>query len=338
MGDDGHAHLVTIYGDPGMGKSRLVAEFTAQAGVSVVRGRCLPYGDGVTFWPLAEILKGKAGVLDTDPPDVALERISALAAPAPQLTPSLPALIHTIGLDDPGSPLRDLSPRAVMNAIHAGWRGFFTTLAEAGPLIVVIEDIHWADAAMLDLLEELSDRIQAPVLFLCPARPELTARRPTWGGGRRSVSSIALEPLGRGDADELVRLLLHVDGLPDHTHDRILERAEGNPFFLEEILRRLIDDRLIVHESGGWRAVEGIEQVTLPDTVQGVLAARIDLLPPAEKRAVQAAAVVGRVFWTGAAAGLLNGDADQVEDTLDELSGATSWCRAWARRWPASGS
>jgi class 3 adenylate cyclase len=317
--EDGHAHLVTIYGDPGVGKSRLVAEFTAQAGVRVLRGRCLPYGDGVTFWPLAEILKGEASVLDTDPPDVALQRITALAESAPQLTPFLAALIHTIGLDDPSSPLRDLSPRAVMAAIHAGWRGFFTTLADAGPLIVVVDDIHWADAAMLDLLEELSDRVQAPVLFLCPARPELTARRPTWGGGRRSVSSITLEPLGRGDADELVRRLLHVDGLPDATHTRILERAEGNPFFLEEILRRLIDERLIVHESGRWRAVDGIEHLSLPDTVQGVLAARIDLLPPPEKRAVQAAAVVGRVFWPGAVAGLLNGDADQVEETLDEL-------------------
>jgi class 3 adenylate cyclase len=318
-GDDRHAHLVTIYGDPGVGKSRLVAEFTAQAEARVVRGRCLPYGDGVTFWPLAEILKSEAGVLDTDPPDVALGRITALAGSAPKLTPFLAALIHTIGLDDPGSPLRDMAPRAVMNEIHAGWRGFFTALADERPLIVVVDDIHWADAAMLDLLEALPDRIQAPALFLCPSRPELTARRPSWGGGRRGASSIALEPLGPADADELVRLLLHVDGLPDDTHDRILERAEGNPFFLEEILRRLIDERLIVHESGRWRAAQGIEQVALPDTIQAVLAARIDLLPPAEKRAVQAAAVVGRIFWPGAVAGLLNGEADQVDETLDSL-------------------
>ena len=318
-GEDRHAHLVTVYGDPGVGKSRLVAEFTAQAAARVVRGRCLPYGDGVTFWPLAEILKGEAGVLDTDPPGVALRRIRALGESAPHLAPFLAALIHTIGLDDPGSPLRDLAPRAVMNEIHAGWRGFFTALAQEQPLIVVVDDIHWADAAMLDLLETLPDRIQAPALFLCPARPELTARRPSWGGGRRSASSIALEPLGPGDADQMVRLLLHVDGLPDATHERILERAEGNPFFLEEILRSLIDERLIVHESGRWRAEHGIERVALPDTIQGVLAARIDLLAPAEKRAVQAAAVVGRIFWPGAVAGLLNGDADQVEETLDGL-------------------
>ena len=171
--EEARGHLVTIYGDPGVGKSRLVAEFTAQAGARVVRGRCLPYGDGITFWPLAEIVKAEAGVLDNDPPDVALERITALGASAPELAEFLPALIHTIGLDDPSSPLRGLSPRAVMNEIHVGWRGFFTTLAGDDPLVVVVEDIHWADGAMLDLLEELPDRIPAPVVFLCPARPEL---------------------------------------------------------------------------------------------------------------------------------------------------------------------
>ncbi|MGH3075188.1 MAG: ATP-binding protein, partial [Gaiellales bacterium] len=114
-------------------------------------------------------------------------------------------------------------------------------------------------------------------------------------------------------------LLLHIDGLPGEAHDRILERAEGNPFFLEEIVRRMIDERLIVHESGRWRAAAGIERVPIPDTIQGVLAARIDLLPPDEKRAVQSAAVVGRVFWPGAVAGLLNGEAEHVEETLGRL-------------------
>jgi class 3 adenylate cyclase/tetratricopeptide (TPR) repeat protein len=317
--EDARGHLVTIYGDPGVGKSRLVAEFAAQADARAVRGRCLPYGDGITFWPLAEIVKAEAGVLDNDPPDVALGRIRALGESAPELAPFLPALIHTIGLDDPDSPLRDLSPRAVMSKIHAGWRGFFTTLAGDRPLIVVVEDIHWADGAMLDLLEELPDRIPAPVVFLCPTRPELTTRRASWGGGRRSASSIALEPLGADDAEQMVRLLLHVDGLPGEAHDRILERAEGNPFFLEEIVRRLIDEQLIVHESGRWRAAGGIEHVPIPDTIQGVLAARIDLLPPDEKRAVQSAAVVGRVFWPGAVAGLLNGEAERVEETLERL-------------------
>ena len=185
---------------------------------------------------------------------------------------------------------------------------------------MVVEDIHWADGAMLDLLEELPDRIPAPVLFLCPSRPELTTRRPGWGGGRRSASSlVARSRSAPAEAEQLVRLLLDVDDLPAELHGRILERAEGNPFFLEEIVRRLIDERLIVHESGRWRAASGIEHVPIPDTVQGVLAARIDLLPPDEKRAVQSAAVVGRVFWPGAVAGLLNGEAERVEELLDGL-------------------
>jgi class 3 adenylate cyclase/tetratricopeptide (TPR) repeat protein len=313
------AHLVTIYGDPGVGKSRLVAEFTGAAGARVARGRCLPYGDGITFWPLAEIAKAHAGVLDNDPPEVALAKVRALGEAAPELREAVPALVHTIGLEDPESPLRNLSPRGVIAAIHVAWRAFFAHLGADGPAIVVIEDIHWGDGALLDVLEDLTDRIPAPVLFLCPSRPELLGRRPGWGGGRRSASSVSIEPLQAADAERLVGLLLDVDGLDAGTRSRILERAEGNPFFLEEILRRLLDEGLIVRHEGRFRALAGTAEVTIPDTVQGVLAARIDLLPPDQKRAVQSAAVVGRVFWPGAVADLLNGDAGRVDELLDGL-------------------
>jgi class 3 adenylate cyclase/tetratricopeptide (TPR) repeat protein len=313
------AHLVTIYGDPGIGKSRLVAEFTATSEARVVRGRCLPYGDGVTFWPLAEIAKAEAGVLDNDPPSAALAKVHALGAASPEIADATTALAHTIGLDDPDSPLRDLPPRSVIAAIHTAWRAFFAHLARDGPVIVVVEDIHWGDGALLDLLEELPDRIPAPVLFLCPARPELVTRRPGWGGGRRGASSLALEPLGEADAERLVGLLLDVDDLGERFRSRILERAEGNPFFLEEILRRLLDEGLIAKEAGRFRALPGVADVAIPDTVQGVLAARIDLLPADQKRAVQSAAVVGRVFWPGAVAGLLNGNSARVDDLLDDL-------------------
>jgi class 3 adenylate cyclase len=313
------AHLVTIYGDPGVGKSRLVTEFTASADARVARGRCLPYGDGITFWPLAEIAKAHAGVLDTDSPEIALAKVRALGDTAPELRDAVPALVHTIGLDDPGSPLRDLSPRGVIAAIHVAWRAFFAHLGADGPAIVVVEDIHWGDGALLDLLEDLTDRIPAAVLFLCPSRPDLLGRRPTWGGGRRSASSVSLEPLETADAERLVGLLLDVDDLDSGTRSRILERAEGNPFFLEEILRRLLDEGLIVRREGRFRALTGTAEVTIPDTIQGVLAARIDLLPADQKRAVQSAAVVGRVFWPGAVADLLNGDAGRVDELLDGL-------------------
>jgi tetratricopeptide (TPR) repeat protein len=180
-----------------------------------------------------------------------------------------------------------------------------------------VEDIHWADQAMLDLLEDTTERVEGPVLFLCPARPELTDRRPEWGGGKRNYSGIHLDPLNAEDAERLVALLLSVEDLPEDLRQRILGHAEGNPFFLEEIIRQLIDEGIVVRAGDRWRATSGIQDVAIPDTVQGVLAARIDLLEPAEKRALQAASVVGRVFWTGAVEAVVDGHAPNGE--LDEL-------------------
>jgi len=188
-------------------------------------------------------------------------------------------------------------------------------------VIAVIEDIHWADPAMLDLLDEIAERAEGPTLFLCPSRTTLLDHRPTWGGGRRNVSSIALEPLSDEDADRLVSLLLAIDDLPPSTHRLILERAEGNPFFLEEIVRQLIDQRQIVFEDERWRAAASIVDVEIPDTVQGVLAARIDLLETPDKRTLQLAAVVGRVFWPAPVGLLLNGDRERLGEILDRLEG-----------------
>ena len=324
------SHLVTIYGDPGVGKSRLTAEFVTDSErrepmPTVVRGRCLPYGEGVTYWPLAEILKGLAGVRDTDPPEVTLARIHALGDEL--LTPEVvsdarratAALAYTVGVNDPEFPFIDVEPREVRAKIHAAWRSLFSGLGARGPVITVIEDIHWADGALLDLLDELAERVVGPVVFVCPARPEVTNQRPDWGGGKRNVSSISLEPLSRDDADILVGFLLAVEELPAAVHARILERAEGNPFFLEEIVRHLIDERRIMRDGDRWRAAADIGDVEIPDTVQGVLAARIDLLDPIEKRALQRAAVVGRVFWPGPVGRLLNGDGERVRDTLERL-------------------
>ncbi|MDQ4006142.1 MAG: AAA family ATPase, partial [Actinomycetota bacterium] len=320
-------HLVTIYGDAGVGKSRLVGEFLVRAQGSNhvlrnLRGRCLPYGDGVTYWPLAEVLKSVAGVLDTDTQETALRRIlqsaSDLLGEGGDERTGV-ALAYTVGLEDPSADFRELPPREVRREVHQAWRSLFTALASAEPTVLVIEDIHWADPAMLDLLEDVADRVEGPLLILCPARPELTERRPSWGGGRRSFSSIALDPLQPQEADRLVGFLLDVEDLPASLHDRILERAEGNPFFLEEIVRQLIDEGRIVHTEGRWKAREDVAEVVIPDTVQGVLSARIDLLSPDQKRAVQRAAVVGRVFWAGPVGRLLNGAADRVDELLRDL-------------------
>ena len=314
--DDDRPSLVTVYGEAGVGKTRLVEEFGDRASsgpeaATVVRGRCLPYGDGVVYWPLAEVLKRRSGVLDSDAPDVALGKIresiaKLLGADAGDVAE---ALAFTVGLRDIASDLTTADPRTVRGRVVDAWRAFFSALAADGPAVALIEDIHWADPAMLDLLEDLAEHVQGPLLLVCPARRELTARRPGWGGGRWNFSALLLEPLPADDAEVLVDLLLGAEEVSEEVRARILERAGGNPFFLEELVRHLVDERDRIAAEEGWRASADALDVELPDTVQGVLAARLDLLRPAEKRVLQLAAVVGRVFWSGAVARLL-GDAE----------------------------
>jgi class 3 adenylate cyclase/tetratricopeptide (TPR) repeat protein len=330
VASEGRPSLVTIYGDAGVGKSRLTREFLAWAeGLDraplSLGGRCLPYGDGVAYWPLAEILKTHAGILDTDGSDLAIEKVRKIGhdllttdvTADPALATA--ALAYTIGLPDPESPLEDMDPQRVRSEVDAAWRSFFTALAASAPTIVVIEDIHWADPVLLDLLETLADRVEGPALFLCPSRPDLTSRRPTWGGGRRAMSAISLDPLTADQSQHLIELLLTVDDLPPSVHATMIERAEGNPFFLEEIIRRLIDDGSLAREGDRWRAAASIAEVQIPDTVQAVLASRIDLLDASDKRILQMAGVVGRVFWPGPVAELSGASRADVEATLERL-------------------
>jgi hypothetical protein len=322
-------HLVTVYGEAGVGKSRLVRELVAWAEALpapplVLRGRCLPYGDGVTYWPMIEILKDLAGLLDSDTPDVSWDRVEEMGhrllpeEPDSEVARVTGALATMAGFSPPGSPYLEMSPQDLRQEMHAAWRTVLSQLAESSPVLTVIEDIHWGDDALLDLLEDLAERTEGALILLCPSRPELVARRPAWGGGRRNASAIGLEPLTEADARRLTGLLLDVDDLPDAVRSRILERAEGNPFFLEEILRQLIDEGRIARDGERWRAGPTAADVEIPDSVQSVLAARIDLLPAASKRVLQHAAVVGRVFWTGP---LGDGDADDLDAQLDLLEG-----------------
>lgn len=322
--DDSAPQLVTIFGDAGVGKSRLVQELVATLGVDtkVVVGRCLAYGEGITLWPLGEILKAEAVLLENDPLDVATEKVAALVevvmdTGADDRARTTAALLATLGLEPPELALLD--PQAVYRTIIAAWRALLSALAAEQPLLVVVEDIHWADSTMLDILEDLAEHIAGPALFLCTARADLLRTRSGWGGGKLNFSSLSLSPLTYDEGAQLVEHLLDVEELPTVLKERILARAGGNPFFLEEILRRLIDEGLVTRESGRWRAGEGIADIEIPDTVQGVILARIDLLSPAEKRVLQRAAVVGRVFWSGAIRRLT------AEDDLDGI--LTTLCR-----------
>jgi class 3 adenylate cyclase len=322
-------HLVTVYGPAGVGKSRLIEDFAATLPGTeheplVLGGVCLPYGGETAYGPLADILRRRSGVLDIDPPEVELEKVRKAGREVfgdgmvadPDRTTA--ALGYTVGIDDPAYPLRDLSPRQINAEIRNAWRSYFGALARTAPLVVVIEDIHWADPAMLALLEDLAGRVTGPVLFVCPARPELTERHPDWGGGRRSFSSILLDPLTPDEADTMLRLLLDTDEVPPELAHDTLAAAEGNPFFIEEILRQLVDEGRLVRTGMRWHMADA-GTVTIPDSVHGVLAARVDLLAPEEKQALQCAAVIGRVFWTGALTALLGIEADNVAGVLDRL-------------------
>ncbi|MFB3739085.1 MAG: AAA family ATPase [Candidatus Velamenicoccus archaeovorus] len=323
---EGHPYLVTVYGEAGVGKSRLVEEFESRAmartgSVVSLRGRCLPYGDGVTYSPLGEILKAHAGVLDDDPPALAFEKcatvmdelLAGAGITAPRREAVVRVLAFTVGIADPAGPPFEVDPGRIRAESEDAWRAFFSAAARAGPVIAVIEDLHWADAALLDLLEALAERTTGGVLFVCPARPELRDRRPTWGGGRLDFSSVLLEPLSGSDTEDLLAHLLGDVEVPPSLSTRILHRAGGNPFFLEEIVRHILDDGRVLG-----RATSG--DVEIPETVQGVLAARIDHLEPDRKRVLQAAAVVGKVFWPGAVERLVQASGAVVPSVRDALT------------------
>jgi class 3 adenylate cyclase len=332
MTADGRPHLVTIYGEAGVGKSRLLEEFqtwteSLEQPPEIVRGRCLSYGEGVTYWPLGEILKRHAGVLDSDSPEAAVGKVRGAVMELFADGPTDPArtaaaLALAVGLEDPASPLLELEPRQVRFEVSSAWRSYFWALAQWRPAIVLIEDLHWAGAPMLDLLEELTDRVEAPVMFLGTARRELTNAHPGWGARSRNFSGIMLEPLGATESARLLELLLEgaQDQVPTSVRDRILERAGGNPFFLEQIIDHLGEERVA---AGGPAGTAFLEKVEIPDTVQAVLTARIDLLEPLEKRVLRSAAVVGQEFWSGPVARLLEGEVAggkrAVEDVLSRL-------------------
>jgi class 3 adenylate cyclase len=302
--------LVTLLGDAGIGKSRLVREFLSALEVEarVLVGRCLPYGQAVTLSPLADMLKAEALVFDTDPGEAASAKIAQLvetsidADLAGDRARTAAALAPTVGGRPPHDPLGSLDPRDLYRELIAAWRALFASMGRHAPVAAVVEDLHWADPTMLDVLDELAERLDGPILFVCTARPDLLRSRPDWGGGRRTFSSLPLDPLSPDESERLVSLLLDIDALPDTVRRRMLDRSEGNPFYLEEIVRHLIDDGVLVRENDRWRARGGVDEVEIPDSVQAVILARLDLLSPEEKRVAQRAAVVGRVFWDGAVA------------------------------------
>lgn len=288
------AHLVTISADPGVGKSRLVRELwgwlEGQQPEPVLRaGRNLAYGQGITYWALGEILKAHLGLLETDPADVVRRSLGAHEM-----------LGLTLGLE----PSIELHPLAVRERLQEAWVDFFTELTAERPAVVLVEDLHWAEEPLLALLERLLRDVPGPLLLITTTRPELLDTHPTWGHGR-NAATIWLEPLSQQAAEELCHRLLGM-ALPSALRDVVLEKAEGNPFYVEELLATLLDRGLLFRDGDTWLAHD-IGDFVAPDSVQSILAARIDLLPATEKLALQVAAVIGRVFWDGPVRELLEG-------------------------------
>jgi class 3 adenylate cyclase/tetratricopeptide (TPR) repeat protein len=289
--DERSPQLVTLVGVPGIGKSRLLHELSrrvdAEPEITTWRqGRCLAYGDGVTFWALAEIVKAQAGILEADDDDTAAAKLRQAAeeivdaADAEWVAARLRPLA---GLEDAS----ELGGGRGTEAF-AAWRRFFEELAATRPLILVFEDLQWADEGLLDFVDELADWVtDVPMLVVCTTRPELLARRPSWGGGKLNTSTIALEPLSDVETARLMGSLLDRSVLPADVQQTLLERAGGNPLYAEQFAQLYL-------ERGS------AEDLPLPETLQGIISARLDGLPSEEKAFLHRGAVVGKVFWTGA--------------------------------------
>ena len=309
---DSSARLVTIVADAGVGKSRLMAEFRDRIAdrAFTLQGRCLPYGDGITFWPLAEALKNAAGIVNDDDADEALAKLAALTDPAgTDVTQRLAAMI---GLRPEPFPMEELA---------WGMRRFLEHVAAERPVALVVEDVHWAESTLLELIEQLVQSIDtAPVLVVCPARPELVDESPEWCVGQRSTR-IDLQPLDAEASRSMVESMLGGGTLEPGVLDHVVTAAEGNPLFAEQLLRMLVDERVIERTNGTWHATGSLSDLDVPPTIQALLAARLDTLASAERSVIEPASVVGYMFAEAAVSALAPPEvAPQVRTELATLA------------------
>ncbi|HEY8167508.1 MAG TPA: adenylate/guanylate cyclase domain-containing protein, partial [Candidatus Limnocylindrales bacterium] len=291
---DQACQLFTILGTAGVGKSRLVAAFLDQeAGdARTLRGRCLPYGQNITFWPIGEIVRGAAGIEPDDTSSVAIERIRGLFGDDPEAEQLAQVVGQAIGLDEAETPVEETF-----------WavRRLLETLARDRPLVVVIDDLHWAAPTLLDLIEHATDWIRdAPILLLTMGRPEFLDSRPAWGGGKLNATTILLEPLSEIESEELVAQLVGAAGLDADLRRRISDAAEGNPLFVEELVAMLVDDGTLRHDGSRWVVEGDLRAVAVPPTIAALIAARLDRLAPGDRNVLERASVIGRVFWRAA--------------------------------------
>jgi class 3 adenylate cyclase/tetratricopeptide (TPR) repeat protein len=313
------ARLVSVVGVAGIGKSRLAWEFEKYLdglleNVYWHRGRCLSYGDGVTYWALAEMVRMRARIAEGEPPETALAKLQAMlaehVADAEEREWLEPRLAHLLGLAERTAPDRE--------DLFSAWRLFFERLAEKGPTILVFEDLQWADDTLLDFIEYLLEWSRPfPLFVLTLSRPDIADRHPSWGAGKRDFTSLFLEPLAPAAMSELLGGL--VPGLPAHARDRILERAEGIPLYAVETVRMLLDRGVLAHEGAEYRLVGSADALDVPETLHALIAARLDGLAPAERRVLEDASVLGKTFTKEGLSALSGVDPAELEPELSAL-------------------
>jgi class 3 adenylate cyclase/tetratricopeptide (TPR) repeat protein len=307
--------VVTVLGQAGLGKSRLIGEFVRRVGgrAQVLRGRCLSYGDGITFWPIAEAFRQAAGILPEDTEEVARAKLWLLAGAGRE--DAAQRIWSLMGFGSGGYGKDELlwSVRAVLE-----------TIARRRPLVVILDDIHWAEQILLDVIEHVADTSDGvPLLILCSARHELLDERPGLLAGRRDAHRIELRELSRADAARVLGNLTGELLLPASLEGRILSVADGNPLFTEQMISMLIDSGVIRERDGGWEFTGGYDDVAVPPNISSLLASRLDHLPPFERGIVERAAVIGLEFDLAAVAALVS-DGDAGADLAPPLSALCS--------------
>jgi class 3 adenylate cyclase/tetratricopeptide (TPR) repeat protein len=291
-------HLFTVLGSAGVGKSRLVEESLLSLGerALVLRGRCLPYGTGITFWPVVEAVKQATALTDEQEPGEAEARLAVLVAGDENAGVIVERIAELMGIAETTSSGEET---------FWGVRRLFETLARKRPLVVVFDDIHWGEPTFLDLIEHVADWSRdAPILLICLARPELLDARTAWGGGKLNATAVFLQPLTGAESERLIDNLLGRAELEQSARERVAQAAEGNPLFVEEMLAMLIDEGLLERRNGGWTPTGDLSQIAVPPTIHALLAARLDRLEQEQRGVIERASVEGKVFHGEAVAEL----------------------------------
>src|SRR5215212_6810836 len=305
---EGRGAFVAVIGEAGLGKSRLLAEVgksaTSGEQVAWLEGRALSYEQAVTYFPWRQVVREAIGTQEGEAPEVVREKLhrDAICGAMPEGDPRYLEVVLSVESEATKEAVAALEGDALVERITTAVRGYLRARANLMPTVIVLDDLHWADSASLELLLNVAELVESqPLLVICLLRPDKDAK--SWSAMRRvrdelgtSYAEVVLEPLDDAHAQELLGNLLYIEDLPASVRNLILNKAEGNPFFVEEVIRTLIDSEYIVQENNHWRTTREIVNVTIPDTLTGVLSARIDRLPENTKHVAQTAAVLGRIF------------------------------------------